>query len=140
MPIINALADSSFVYATLDQNAKQHKSSGHLLALSNQRIFLPTTTLPEIAFLVRRKLGPHRLPEVIRKLRASQMIWIDPIAADYDRAAEIIERYPEARLDLVDATIAAIAERVKITRILTLDRRDFSVMRPQHCEAFEVLP
>ncbi len=58
----------------------------------------------------------------------------------HDRAAEIIESYPEARLDLVEATIAAIAECAGIRRILTLDRRDFSVIRPRHCETFEVLP
>ncbi len=33
-----------------------------------------------------------------------------------------------------------IAERLNITRIVTFDRRDFSVFRPSHCEYFELLP
>jgi hypothetical protein len=33
-----------------------------------------------------------------------------------------------------------IAERLQITTVLTLDRRDFQLMRPKHCEAFRLLP
>jgi predicted nucleic acid-binding protein len=34
----------------------------------------------------------------------------------------------------------AIAERLGVTRIYTLDRRDFSVVRPAHAERYELLP
>lgn len=34
----------------------------------------------------------------------------------------------------------AIAERLNITRILTLDRRDFQMIRPKHCVSFELFP
>jgi uncharacterized protein len=43
-------------------------------------------------------------------------------------------------LDFTDAAIVAIAERSNITRILTLDRRDFTLIRPKHCDYFEILP
>lgn len=43
-------------------------------------------------------------------------------------------------LDFVDALIVAIAERLNITRLLTLDRRDFQIIRPKHCNSFELLP
>ncbi|MDJ1182374.1 hypothetical protein PMH09_04135 [Roseofilum sp. BLCC_M143] len=48
------------------------------------------------------------------------------------------DSYP--RLDFVDASIAAVAERINVTRILTLDRRDFTILRPRHCDYFEILP
>jgi predicted nucleic acid-binding protein len=34
----------------------------------------------------------------------------------------------------------AMAERMKIKTILTIDRRDFSLYRPRHCEAFTLVP
>jgi predicted nucleic acid-binding protein len=43
-------------------------------------------------------------------------------------------------VDFVDATIAAVAERLNITRILTLDQRDFQIIRPKHSDYFEILP
>lgn len=33
----------------------------------------------------------------------------------------------------------AIAERLNITRILTLDRRDFQMIRPKHLRQFRVI-
>ena len=33
-----------------------------------------------------------------------------------------------------------VAERLNITRILTLDQRDFQIIRPKHSEYFEILP
>jgi PIN domain-containing protein len=46
----------------------------------------------------------------------------------------------DANLDFVDALIAATAERLNIKRLLTLDRRDFKLIRPRHCGGFELLP
>ena len=57
-----------------------------------------------------------------------------------DKTWEILEEYADSRLDFVDATIVALAERLNITRVLTLDRRDFSIIRPAHCSYFEILP
>jgi len=34
----------------------------------------------------------------------------------------------------------ALAERLKIARILTFDRRDFGLYRPAHCDRFDLLP
>lgn len=53
---------------------------------------------------------------------------------------EILEQYADSQLDFTDAAIVAIAERLAITRVYTLDRRDFSIVRPIHCDYFELLP
>jgi predicted nucleic acid-binding protein len=36
--------------------------------------------------------------------------------------------------------IVAIAERLDITKILTVDRRHFGAFKPRHCAAFQILP
>ena len=55
------------------------------------------------------------------------------------RVAEILDNYRDSRIDFVDATVMAIAERYGSTKILTLDQRDFRLFRPQHCDSFEML-
>jgi hypothetical protein len=40
----------------------------------------------------------------------------------------------------VNAAVIAIAERLEISRIATVDRRHFAVVRPRHVEAFTLLP
>ncbi|MBA3634638.1 MAG: PIN domain-containing protein [Acidobacteria bacterium] len=59
---------------------------------------------------------------------------------DIERAAEILDKYTNSKIDYVDAVIMAIAERLDIERILTVDRRDFSIFRPKHCDVFEIVP
>ena len=39
-----------------------------------------------------------------------------------------------------DASLIAVAERLGATRIATLDRAHFSIVRPAHCDAFELSP
>jgi uncharacterized protein len=66
---------------------------------------------------------------------------IEPLLPeDFARTAEILLKYADSRVDFVDATIAAVAERKQITHVLTLDQRDFQLLRPKHVDRFEVLP
>lgn len=51
-----------------------------------------------------------------------------------------MEQYADSRIDWVDCTIAAMAERLRITRILTLDQRHFRILRPTHTAAFDLKP
>lgn len=44
------------------------------------------------------------------------------------------------KVDFVDCAIVAMAERLNIKRIMTVDQRHFSMFRPKHCPAFEIIP
>lgn len=48
--------------------------------------------------------------------------------------------YADSRVDFVDCVIMAMAERLDVKRVLTVDRKHFSLFRPKHCEFFEILP
>jgi predicted nucleic acid-binding protein len=56
------------------------------------------------------------------------------------RMAELVRRYADFPLGAADASVIAVAERLKTTRIATLDHRHFRAVRPAHCDAFELLP
>jgi hypothetical protein len=36
--------------------------------------------------------------------------------------------------------VIALAERLSVTTVATLNRRDFAVVRPTHCEALTLIP
>jgi predicted nucleic acid-binding protein len=59
---------------------------------------------------------------------------------DLRRCADILDTHSDSRIDFVDASVMAVAERLGAYRIYTLDRRDLSIMRPRHVDAFELLP
>jgi uncharacterized protein len=41
---------------------------------------------------------------------------------------------------VVDASVVAVAERLGLAEVATLDRRHFSAIRPKHVTAFTLLP
>src|SRR5207244_1514487 len=59
--------------------------------------------------------------------------------ADAARVIEINDKYGDAEFGFVDATVMAMAERLNIQTVLTVDYRDFSIFRPTHCAAFRLI-
>ena len=64
------------------------------------------------------------------------------VPADIVRALEIDAKFNELSLGLVDGAVAAVAERRRIYRVLTTDRRDFSAIRvgPRFTKGLELVP
>ncbi len=87
-----------------------------------------------------RDVGTAAVGDFIESLATTDLILESPVRADYTRAAEVIRQYADSRVDFVDAVIVAIAERLLISKILTLDQRHFRMFRPRHCASFELLP
>lgn len=56
------------------------------------------------------------------------------------RIAELVGAYQDLPLGAVDASVIPTAERLGLTQVATLDRRDFAVVRPAHVEALDLLP
>ncbi|WP_225978680.1 twitching motility protein PilT [Gandjariella thermophila] len=56
------------------------------------------------------------------------------------RMAQLVKTYADLPLGAVDASVITVAERLGISRVATLDRRHFTVVRPKHVPALELLP
>ena len=61
-------------------------------------------------------------------------------ATDYERNAELVDRYGDFPLGGTDASLVAIAERLRVEQIASLDHRHFTAVRPSHIEAFDLVP
>lgn len=134
------LLDTGFFYALLNRSEQQHK---RVLAIAQQvkePILLPTPVITEVAYLVLRDLGSIVLAEFMESVVTSGFVLIEATPDDYFRAAAVIRQYRDAHIDFVDAILVAIAERLGITKILTIDQRHFRLFRPKHCLTFELFP
>ena len=103
---------------------------------------LVTTTLvvAETAYLIGRQLGAAAEAGFFRAVAAGE-IQVEPITpADTRRIADLIETYADLGLGGTDASLVVLAERLNVTRIATLDRRHFTVVRPSHIAAFDLVP
>jgi predicted nucleic acid-binding protein len=134
------IADTGYLFALADTKDTHHQSALDVARAVSDTIILPVTVLPEICYLLDSRLGHDAMRQFLARLQAGPML-IEPMAkSDLARVSEILEQYQDARIDFVDATIVALAERLNITRILTIDQRHFRLFRPRHCTAFEILP
>jgi predicted nucleic acid-binding protein len=59
---------------------------------------------------------------------------------DMSRARDWMKKYKDLPMDLADAALVAVAEREKIRRIFTLNRRDFEIYHPAKLGRFIILP
>jgi len=56
------------------------------------------------------------------------------------RCRSLITRYLNLDLGLCDSAVVAVAERLGVDRILTVDGRDFRAIRSVRGKAFRLLP
>ncbi|MCA0454771.1 MAG: PIN domain-containing protein [Chloroflexi bacterium] len=133
------IADTSFVVAVMISTDRWHQ---RCVDLFNQydRIYLPQSALAEIAFMITRLGGRQATLYFFQHLNQSPYELVALIPEDIQRTADLLDQYADARPDFVDLSIVAVAERMNVPRILTLDRRDFEIIRPRHIDHFELLP
>jgi predicted nucleic acid-binding protein len=136
----SCIIDSGFLYALIDDADAHSLSVRGALNTVFEPIILPSPAITEVAYFVQKRLGQSALATFLTDLEKMNIAIEHPLSADLRRASKIISDYADQKIDFVDALIVAMAERLNVTKILTIDRRHFSVFRPQHCEAFELLP
>lgn len=101
---------------------------------------VPEPVIAEVCYLLERERGSRVEAAFLRSFGQGSFTLAPLALADTNRMAELVETYADFPLGGVDAAVIAIAERLKISTIATLDHRHFTAVRPQHVPAFTLLP
>lgn len=94
----------------------------------------------EAGWLIERQLGPGAEATFYRSVAGGNLTVESLEPVDWLRVAELVETYDDLGLGGVDASLVAVAERLDVTEIATLDLRDFTVVRPRHVDASRCCP
>jgi uncharacterized protein len=111
-----------------------------MLELYAAQLFVLSTVVAETSWELENNIGVAAEAGFLDAIIVGELKVIDLLADDDVRAVDLIRQYADLGLGLVDASVVAIAERLGITTIATLDRRDFAVVRPAHISGFELVP
>ncbi len=133
-----AVVDTGPLYAAVDVDDQDHERSLEALETSGLRLFVPAMVVAEVAYLVSLRLGPKVEAAFLAGL--SDVDVVAPAPEDWQRIAQLVERYGDFPLGGTDASVVVLAERLNTDLIITLDRRHFSVVRPTHCASWHLLP
>ncbi len=137
---MTTIVDTGFLFALANAKDQHHAQVYDLARTLTDKIILPVTVLPEICYLLDSHLGHAAMRQFLQRVQSDAMQIEQITSVDLNRVREILDICADTRIDFVDGTIVALAERLNVTRILTLDQRHFRLVRPKHCSAFELLP
>jgi uncharacterized protein len=137
---MTAILDTSFLFALTDQSDRNHQRVLAVAKNGNERLVLPVAVLPEICYLIASRLGHQAMRRFVSSMTPDVVQVESTTIEDLSRIQQILSTYADSQLDFTDTAIIAIAERLAINRVYTLDRRDFSIIRPKHCDYFELFP
>ncbi|HXB66059.1 MAG TPA: PIN domain-containing protein [Solirubrobacteraceae bacterium] len=133
-----AVVDAGPLYAAADADDDDHTASLATLQRTDLRLVVAALAIAEATYFVGRHLGPTAERDFLRGL--AELDIEGPAPGDFDRMAELVEQYSDLPLGGTDASVVALAERLRAPAIVTLDHRHFAAIRPKHREAFALLP
>lgn len=133
-----AVVDTGPLYASLDLDDDDHATSVETLSRPRLRLVIPVLVVAEVAYLAATRLGPDFEATFVATL--ADLDVEPPIPQEWSRIAELVRQYASFPLGTTDASVIALAERLQTPHVITLDRRHFHAVRPNHCDALQLTP
>jgi hypothetical protein len=136
-PVI-AIVDSGPLYAAVDADDNDHERCLDVLQRPDLDLVVPALVVAEVTYLVGQRLGPAVEASFLRGLSAVEVE--APLMDEWETIAKLVSRYADFPLGGADASVAVLAERLRTSLIVTLDRRHFTAIRATDGSAFTLLP
>ncbi len=134
------LVDTGVFVAAADLDDRRHDACAALIETHPGPLVTTPLVVTEAGWLIRRQLDTTTEAALYQAIADGSIDVVDLVDTDWARIAELLGTYADIGLDAADASIIATAERLDQTAIATLDERDFRIVRPNHTDAFELLP
>jgi uncharacterized protein len=132
--------DTGVLYAALDESDPDHDRCAALLEESDEQLVIPAPVLVELDYWVRKFSTAETWVAFCEDVEAGAYAVYPLDAALLVSAAQLEARYPDLPLGLVDAAVVATCETLGETRVATLDRRHFGIVRTSAGAALQILP
>jgi predicted nucleic acid-binding protein len=135
-PIV--LVDTGPLVSLFDPSDRDREACKHTLAqLRRSRRVTSLAVVTEASYLL--DFSAEARQALLAFVAAGAVEIAEFTAADISRAAALMAKYSSLPMDLADATLVVLAERLATRTIFTLDRRDFGVYRVGR-RAFRLVP
>ena len=134
------LVDTGPIVAAASKRDEHHASCLAALSAVREPPLITPLVVMEVCYFLSTRATPAAEAAFLRSVAVGTFDLVTMEPDDLQRSAELVERYANLPLGAADASVIAIAERLRIRQILTLDRTHFSIVRPNHVDSFELLP
>jgi predicted nucleic acid-binding protein len=134
------IVDTGPFVAVADLDDPDHTACDELLDADPGPLVTTALVIAEAGFLIDRQIGPDAEAALVADITEGRIIIETLTTRDWQRTLELIRAYADLPLGVTDASLIALAERHRVERIATLDHRHFRVVRPDHIDAFTLVP
>lgn len=134
------IVDAGPLYAAAATRDKHHQRSVDLLSKGSRPLLVPALVLTDVSYLLSDRIGPHAELAFARAVAGGELVVEPVLDSEWERIAELTERYLDLPLGMVDASVVALAERHGLDTIATLDHRHFATVKPRHVAGFTLVP
>ncbi|HEU5418155.1 MAG TPA: PIN domain-containing protein, partial [Streptosporangiaceae bacterium] len=129
------LCDTGPLVAAFNQADRDHERCARFLTENWQRLVVPSLAVTEVCHLLadpQRRGRSALAAEFCGAIAEDELRVIEATPHDYRRMSELLNKYASLNLQVVDACVVALAERLDVREVGALDRRDFQVVQPRH--------
>ena len=137
MPTV--LVDAGPLVALIDRSDPWHQRCAAVLATFRDPLGTVWPAFTEAMYLLRADSRDQRALWDMIILGSVRFVAVNG-DEDYPRMRELMWKYRDLPMDLVDAALVRVAEREGLRRVFTIDRHDFEIYRPYRLGRFEILP
>lgn len=134
------IADTSGLLAFFNRAEPAHDQVADLVDSDPEPLVVSPFVVAELDYLVSTRHGVDAELRVLDELAGGAWILTHFEAEDLRTARALIDRYRDQNIGIADASLVVLADRFGTRRILTLDRRHFTFLRPLSGGRFSILP
>jgi len=134
------IVDAGPLVAASATRDRHHRRCVELLTSVPRPLLVPALVVTEVAYLLSSRIGAHAEVAFARSLHAGELLVEPVLDSDWPRIVQLSSDYADLGLGIVDASVIALAERQGIDTIATLDHRHFATVKPNHVDAFRLVP
>jgi predicted nucleic acid-binding protein len=132
-----ALCDTGPVVAMVDRADREHEACLRAFEAFAGNLVTSWPVISEAFYLLRH---PDEREFLWKTILTRAIVVADLLFEDFTRMMLLMNKYSDQPMDLADASLVVLAERLMVRKVFTLDRRHFSVYGPRHTRYFELFP
>jgi uncharacterized protein len=133
------VVDTGPLVALFDADDKYHHKCAMWFDQVREQLLVPALVVTEVCYLLGCNIGPEAESAFFLALNNPPLVVVPPAENDWPRVAELVDQYADWPLGGVDAFVVAVAERLEVAKIATIDYRHFTALRPRHIPAFNLV-
>jgi len=137
---VSLVLDAGPLLALLESDDPDHHRCVAMVERVGEDLVVPVPVLVEVDYWLRKLDQVNVWQTFVDDVAQGAYALAQTDEEHVLRAAELEAQYADLDLGFVDAAVIVTCERLGETKVATLDRRDFSVVRPRHCEQLLLLP